>query len=142
MTSVLTGKGSTFPAYGERRTPSLCKGLLPWAAGRARSLRAPVRSLGRNTTRRSGDRHVDGQRLRLRSKPLASFSLGAPRYLRALQEPALAGRVAVLAGAASPMPMRYNNAAHTDARGRAAIHPRRRARAGGCGRWVANSDAA
>jgi hypothetical protein len=115
MTPVLSGKGSTFPAYGKRRTPSLGKGLVPWAAGRARGLRAPVRSLGSSTTRRSGDRHVDGQGLRLRSKPLASFSLGAPRYLRALQEPALAGRVAVLAGAAPPMPMRYNSALLTDA---------------------------
>jgi hypothetical protein len=115
MTLALSGKGSTINACGERRTPSLCSGSAQWAAVRARGFRAPTGSPSPNTARRQVGRHAHGQGLRLRSKLLASFGRGAPRCPRVLQRAARAGRVAVLAGAASAVPMRYNNALLTDA---------------------------
>jgi hypothetical protein len=115
MTSVLSGKGSTFLAPSERRTPSLCKGLWQWAAVRARDVQASTRSPGPNSARREDRGNADGQGLRLGSKLHASFTRGAPRYPEAWQGQLCAGRVAVLAGAASAVPMRYNNAAQSDA---------------------------
>jgi hypothetical protein len=114
MTPVLSGKGSTFAACGQRPTPSPCNGPSQWAAVRARGRRAPTGFPSPNTARRQVGRHAHGQGLRLRSKLLASFGRGAPRCPGALQRAARAGRVAVLAGAASAMPMRYNNALLTD----------------------------
>src|SRR3990170_5937613 len=115
MTLVLSGKGSTFAACGERCTPSLCKGLLPWVAVRAHDLQASTRSPSPNTARRQGARHAGGQSLRLRSKPLASLGRGAPRYLIAAQVLSRLGPVAMLVHATSSMGMRYNNAAQSDA---------------------------
>jgi hypothetical protein len=123
MTSVLSGKGSTFLAFNERRTPSLCKGPWPWAAGRARGFQASTRSPSPSSARRQGRGNAYGQGLRLGSKLLASFTRGAPRYPEAWQGQLCAGRVAVLAGAASAAPMRYNNAAQSDAFRSALIAP-------------------
>jgi len=134
MTSALSGKGRTFPAYGERRTPSLCKGLLPWSAGRARDRQASTRSPSPNTARRQGSRHTNGYGLRSKSKPRASFRRGAPRCPRALQG---ALCLALDAGPRRIAPitrMRYNSAAHADARSSAVLCKGYRARAGGCGR--------
>ena len=115
MTSVLSGKGSTFVACGEHRTPSLCRGLWRWAAVRAQSFPAPARSPSPNTTRRQGNQHVHGQGLRLRSKPPTSFGRGALRYLSAVQVPSRLGLVAIPVHATSSVGMRYNNAAQSDA---------------------------
>jgi len=134
MTSALSGKGSTFPAYGERRTPSLCKGLLPWSAGRARDRQASTCSPSPNTARRQGSRHSNGYGLRSKSKPLASFRRGAPRYSKALQGAAHL-RPDVEPRCIFPVSrMRYNSAAHADARASAVLCKAHRARAGGCGR--------
>jgi hypothetical protein len=137
MTSALSGKGITFPAYGERRTPSLCKGLSPWVAVRAHDLQASTRSPSPNTARRQGGQHAHGQSLRLGSKPLASFGRGAPRCPRALQGAARLGLVAEPRRIFPVSRMRYNSAAHADARASGVLCNAHRARAGGCGRWAA-----
>ena len=123
MTSVLMCKGSTYLAHGERRTPSLCKGPRQWAAVRARGIQTSTRPQDPNSARRQGRSNADGQGLRLGSRPSTSFGLGAPRYLEALQGRLCARRVAVLPGAASAAPMRYNNAAQSDAFRSAVIAP-------------------
>ena len=115
MTLALSGKGSTFPACGELRTPPLCKGLWPWAAVRARDLAASTRSPSPNTTRRQVSQHANCQGLRLRSEPPASLGRGALRYLSAVQVPSRLGLVAIPVHATSSMGMRYNNAAQSDA---------------------------
>jgi len=134
MTLALSAKGITINAYGERRTPSLCKGPWPWAAVRAIEFEGPTRSPSPNITRRKGGRHAQGQGLRSRSKPLASFSRGAPRYPWALQRAARLGVGAASWRAASFSRMRYNSAAHADARASAVLCKGHRARAGGCER--------
>jgi hypothetical protein len=123
MTSVLMCKGSTYLARGERRTPSLCKGLSPWAAARDPGLRAPAPSLNPNRACSKGSWNAESQRLPLGSRPFASFGQGPRRCLEALQGPLPARGVAVLPSAASATPMRYNNAAQSDAFRSALIAP-------------------
>jgi hypothetical protein len=134
MMSALSGKGITINAYDQRRTPSLCKGLPSWSAARARNAQGPTRSPSPNITRRQDNQgtHVHG--LRLRAKPITSFGRGAPRYPRALQGVARLGVGAASRHTASFSRMRYNSAAHADARASSVLCKGHRARAGGCGR--------
>jgi len=130
MTTALSGKGSTFPAYGERRTPSLCKVLWPRSAGRARNPQTLIRSPGSNFTCLQSGGHTGGYSLRSKSKPLTSFGRGAPRYTDALQG---AARLGSIAGPGRILPvsrMRYNSAAHADARASGVLCRAHRARAG------------
>jgi hypothetical protein len=134
MTSVLSRKGITFNACGGLRTPSLCSGPSQWAAVRTLGLRAATRSAGPNTIRHQGRWHTLGQGLRFRPKLLASFGRGAPRYPAAMQEAARLGLCAAPGRIASFPGMRYNSAAHADARASAMLCKGHRARAGGCER--------
>jgi hypothetical protein len=134
MTPVPSGKSSIFAAYDERRTPSLCKDPLPWSAGHASDLQASTRSPSPNSARRHGRGHTDGSSLRSRSKPLTSFGRGAPRCPRALQGASYLGPVAEPRRTFPVSRMRYNSAAHADARSSAVLCKGRRARAGGCER--------
>ena len=134
MTSALSGKGIAISACGQRRTPSLCNGSLQWAAARARGARASAPSLSLNRARSESGRPAYKQRLRLRSRPFASFVLGLRRCRRTLPVQLPAEACAALGQAASFVPMRYNHAAHPDARANAVLCKGHRARAGGCER--------
>jgi len=68
---------------------------------------------------------------------LATLKVVPARYRQQLASAARYSKAASTRGGTFRHVLPLNSAAHADARGRAAIHPRRRARAGGCERWAA-----